>query len=103
MTGYCPLREFAKFFYNSPAWERCREEYAKRQGYLCERCRQRGIIRTGEIVHHKIFLNPQNIHEPGITLNPDNLMLVCRDCHAALHKPEKRYKVDELGRIKIIE
>ena len=59
----------------------------------------KGIIRTGEIVHHKIELTPENIHNPDITLNFDNLQLLCRDCHAAVHKPEKRFKVDELGRV----
>lgn len=59
----------------------------------------KGIIRTGEIVHHKIELTPENIHDPDITLNFDNLQLLCRDCHAAVHKPEKRFKVDELGRV----
>ena len=59
----------------------------------------KGIIRTGEIVHHKIELTPDNIHNPDITLNFDNLQLLCRDCHAAVHKPEKRFKVDELGRV----
>ena len=55
----------------------------------------------GEIVHHKIHLNADNINDDSISLNTDNLELVCRKCHAELH-PElgtKRYKVDEYGNI----
>ena len=50
-------------------------------------------------MHHKIPLTPENVTDPDITLNWDNLMLLCRDCHAAVHKPQKRYTVDELGRV----
>lgn len=92
-------REFAKDFYNSIQWRECRESYARSKGYLCERCMERGIYRAGEIVHHKIHLTPENINDPSITLSFDNLKLVCRDCHAVEHKPEKRYKFDELGKL----
>ena len=92
-------RDFAKGFYHSAVWKHCQAEYVKRAGGLCERCRDRGIIRAGEIVHHKIHISPDNISDPEVLTDPDNLMLVCRDCHAVLHKPEKRYKVDDLGRI----
>lgn len=60
---------------------------------------KKGIYKPGDTVHHKIHLTPDNINDPEITLNYDNLMLLCRDCHAAIHKPAKRYKVDELGKV----
>lgn len=60
---------------------------------------KRGIYRPGDIVHHKVHLTPENISDPGVSLSWDNLELLCRDCHALAHKPEKRYKVDELGRV----
>jgi len=93
------MQDFAKGFYNSPAWKKLRREYAKSKGRLCERCLSKGMFRPGEIVHHKIPITPENVSNPDITLNPDNLQLLCRDCHAAVHKPGKRYKVDELGRV----
>ena len=92
-------REFAKPFYHSPEWKHCQSEYIKQAHGLCEKCLEKGIITPGVIVHHKIHLTPANICIPEIALNPCNLMLVCRDCHAKLHKPERRYKVDELGRV----
>lgn len=93
------MQEWAEAFYKSGAWVNCRRAYAKQHGYLCERCLDRGIFTTGEIVHHKIHLTQNNINNPEITLNPENLMLVCRECHGALHRGERRFTVDELGRV----
>lgn len=93
------MREFAESFYNSRAWKDCRKAYAKSKGGLCEECLEKGIIRAGVIVHHKTWLTPNNINDPDITLNWENLMLVCRDCHADAHKGRRRYKVDEFGRV----
>ena len=95
-------RDFAKKFYRSRAWRNCQQAYVKQAGGLCERCLERGIIRAGEIVHHKNHVTHETITDPNVLLNPDNLMLLCRDCHALMHKPEKRYKVDELGRIIVL-
>lgn len=95
------MRAFAEGFYRSPAWKRTRAAYAKSVGGLCERCMSRGIYRAGVIVHHKIHLSPENIHDPEITLGWDNLELLCRDCHAYVHggAMEVRYTVDHYGRI----
>ncbi len=61
-----------------------------------------GLYNPGVIVHHKIHITPDNIEIPEITMNYDNLELLCRDCHAAMHgKHPKRYKVDETGRVTI--
>lgn len=94
------MKEWAKQFYSSQAWKKCRDEYAKSKGRLCERCLEKGLYKPGEIVHHKVMLTPQNIVDGSVTLDFDNLQLLCRDCHAFVHKGyEPRYKVDELGRI----
>ena len=54
----------------------------------------------GEIVHHKVHITPVNINDESVTLNFDNLELVCRDCHAELHEAHhRRYRVDEFGRV----
>lgn len=96
-------KEYAKGFYNSPAWKACRAAYTKHARGLCERCRERGRIRSGVIVHHVTPIAPDNINDPSITLSFDNLMLVCRDCHAELHEGrERRYKLDEMGRVTVI-
>lgn len=92
-------REFAKEFYKSPSWVKCREGFISYKKGLCERCLENGIIKPGDTVHHKIHLTPQNIYDPDITLSWDNLMLLCRDCHAEVHSKGKRYTVDKDGHI----
>lgn len=93
------MREFAESFYKSKAWQRCREGYTKSKQGLCEVCLSRGLYSPGVIVHHKIHLTPDNIKRPDITLDWNNLQLLCRDCHADAHKQGKRYTVDDLGRV----
>lgn len=90
-------KDFAKAFYGSKAWENCRKAYKKSVGGLCERCLKAGVIRSGEMVHHKIHLTEETIQDPAVALNFDNLELLCRDCHAAEHATKKRYVVDANG------
>jgi len=87
-------------FYGTTAWQETRKAYTKSVGGLCERCLSKGIYKAGEIVHHKKHITPMNMTDPSITLSWDNLMLLCRDCHADVHKGrERRYDIDELGRV----
>lgn len=102
------MKDFAKEFYSSTAWKKCRRAYAKSVGGLCEVCKAQGLITPGQIVHHKIHVDPGTIHDPGVLLNWDNLQLVCRECHKKIHEadiyPNKskiRYKVDENGKVLI--
>lgn len=75
------MQDFAKAFYLSSAWRKTREYIFKRDMGLCVRCGK-----PGEIVHHKIYLTPQNINNPAISLSEDNLETLCRECHAIEHE-----------------
>lgn len=102
MASFCYtiMKEYARSFYKSQTWKDCRAAYAKQRHGLCEVCLAKGIYKPGEIVHHKVHISPENITDPTVTLCFDNLQLVCRDCHADLHKGMvTRFKVDQLGRI----
>lgn len=74
-------KDFAKQFYNSSSWKKCRRTYIEyriqQDGGMCEICGQN----LGYIVHHKINLSPENISNPDISLNQDYLMYVCKACH----------------------
>lgn len=99
------MKEFAREFYSSKAWQHTRAAYKRSKRGLCEICLAKGIIKPAEIVHHKIELTPDNIHDPTITLSFDNLQCVCRDCHATIHDyygRDRRYKLDELGRVIVL-
>lgn len=91
------------------AWKKCRKQYIDNIGGLCERCLARGVVKPGYILHHKIKLEPWNIDDQSVTLNPANLEYVCLDCHNAdelgehsgtgpRHKP-RRARFDSAGRL----
>lgn len=74
-------QEWAKNFYRSNKWMRCRNAYIQQRittdGGLCEECHDR----PGYIVHHKVILTANNISDPEISLNENNLEYVCKSCH----------------------
>lgn len=88
-------KEFAKKFYKSKAWQKCRASYISQRiavdGGLCETCHEK----PGYIVHHKILLTPSNIDDPDITLNFCNLKYDCKDCHdkEEIHEFHKQKKL----------
>lgn len=75
------MKPYAQKFYNSNAWHKCRNEYINQRmladGGMCEECHSA----HGYIVHHIVHLNELNINDPDVTLNPDNLEYVCKECH----------------------
>lgn len=70
---------------------------------MCERCLTRGLITPGEEVHHKTPLTTDNISDPNVTLNFDNLMLLCDTCHKQIHQElrsrSRRWTADSDGKI----
>ena len=78
-------QEFARAFYDSPAWRSTRDTYRQLKRGLCEDCLARGVITPATEVHHIEPLTPQNITDPLIALNYDNLALLCHACHVARH------------------
>lgn len=91
-------RDFSRAFYKTAAWQSCRSSFMRKVGGLCQDCLERGLITPGVEVHHVIELTPDNIGNPAITLNHDNLRLLCRDCHQRRHAAEdsRRYVVDQI-------
>lgn len=73
-------QEYAKGFYNSSAWLKCRASFLKSRMGLCEKC---GGI--GSIVHHRVHITPTNFTDPLIVLSWDNLQLLCLTCHNVSH------------------
>jgi len=90
------VKEWAKPFYKSKVWQDCRDAYFVFRHGLCERCGRPGLI-----VHHRIYLTPQNIIDPNVTLSWENLELVCATCHQHEHFKSDAiidgYKFNEFG------
>lgn len=97
----CKGERFARDFYASYAWIKCRRGYAAMRGGLCERCIRQGLIVPGTEVHHKTRLTPDNIADPSVALNWDNLELLCKECHMKEHKPEVRWRCDSAGHVEL--
>ena len=70
----------------------CRKDYLDlaqackiRSGGVCAKCG--GVFDISELrPHHKVELTLDNIDDVNITLNPDNMEVLCHDCHNAAHK-----------------
>lgn len=69
----------------------CRKDYLTlaqackiKSGGVCSRCGQ--IFDMSELrLHHKIELTPDNVSDVNIALNPDNIEVLCHNCHNARH------------------
>lgn len=86
------MKSYARNFYLSSKWTKCRKAYFKSQFGICERCGKPGLI-----VHHKVYITEKNISDDNITLNFENLELLCQDCHNKEHKlREKSITRDDL-------
>lgn len=93
-------KDFSRAFYKSKQWQRCRSYCWSRDKGLCQDCLKNGMIVPGVEVHHVVELTPENINDSSISLNPSNLVTLCKSCHEARHgRVLKRYKLDELGRV----
>ena len=94
-------------FYVSRTWRKCRKAFVNSKGNLCERCLKKGIIEPGSKerpleVHHKIPLTDQNITDPKVSLNWENLELLCKTCHdQERERKQKRWKISQDGKVTI--
>lgn len=70
----------------------CRKDYLGlaqackiKSGGVCAKCG--GVFDISELrPHHKVELTLDNIDDVNVTLNPDNIEVLCHDCHNAAHK-----------------
>ncbi len=76
--------DYAQRFYRSRAWRDTQAAYMASRHYVCERCG--GLAR---IVHHKRYINAENVGDPAVTLDWANLEAVCIDCHNTEHMSAK--------------
>ncbi len=81
-------------FYKSKQWFIARTVKIQNVNGKCERC---GSV--GQEVHHKIPLTVENVSDALISLNQENLELLCRECHNKEHDrfQKKHNPFDEDG------
>lgn len=96
------MKDFAESLYKSKRWQSTRAAYLRSVGGLCERCLKKGLYRPAVIVHHKVYITPETIDNPDITLSWNNLIALCRQCHEDEHRgSDRRYSIDEYGNVTI--
>ena len=78
-------QDYADRFYNSTRWRKLSKLVAEKHFYICDIC---GRAAKRYIVHHKIKLTADNINNPDIALNENNLQLLCLECHTKLHEAQ---------------
>lgn len=60
------------------AWKRIRDSFIQSHP-LCEECKKHGKLVAAEEVHHLLPLSEGGTH------NRDNLIALCKSCHAKIH------------------
>lgn len=90
-------QQFSKSFYNSKEWKAFRLAIINERRPVCQRCNKIIMNELKENdnekefkskhiqLHHIEELTPANIHDVNITLNPDNVMVLCQECHNIIH------------------
>lgn len=106
-------------FYTSKKWRNLRDTYAKSQDYICERCfrpcfkkndpeyirlKAEGKDVVFGIVHHIEHINDSNYQDQTLSMNWDNLELLCITCHNQEHmtttsEVREDVRFDSQGRI----
>ena len=84
-------------FYRSDTWKIARAIKIANACGVCEEC---GAI--GTEVHHIIHLTPENVTDPSIATNQDNLKLLCNECHNKAHgrfEGRREYYFDDEGNL----
>lgn len=77
---------WAARLYNSKEWKDLRQSLIIQRGAKCERCGKDCTFAPYELIgHHKKELTPANVNDAMIALNPDNIEIICTDCHNKEH------------------
>ena len=77
-------------FYRSKEWQDFREiviaERIQDDGNVYDEVTGKPILRAYDLIlHHKIELTEENVHDFNISLNPDNIMIVSHRTHNYIH------------------
>lgn len=78
-------------FYQSAEWKRfmrvVKAERLTEDGELiCEYCGKPIVRQYDCIGHHKEHLTEENVNDPFVSLNPENIQLVHHSCHNRIHQ-----------------
>lgn len=77
-------------FYRSKEWEDFRKvviaERIRDDGFIYDEYTNKPIVKAYDIIlHHKIELTEENVHDYNVSLNPENIMIVSHKSHNIIH------------------
>lgn len=81
-----PRNSILKSFYASSSWVNLRHLLIAERGPVCQQCGKLISNPLDLIGHHTpIEMTMENVHDANVSLNPDNIKIICRDCHDKDH------------------
>lgn len=81
---YARPRDDIDKLYKTSRWKKVRAVIISRDYGMCQECKRRGIIKRGNIIHHKVEAR-DDINQ---FYDEDNLECICPACHNKEH-PER--------------
>ena len=77
-------------FYRSDEWTKFRlmiiNDRTREDGFVYDEVTGKPIVRKYDVIlHHKVELTEENVHDYEISLNPENIMIVSHKTHNILH------------------
>ena len=78
-------QSWAMALYQSRQWRELRQALILERGLRCEECGKLVALPSMLIGDHITELTPENVTDPKVALNPDNVRLICADCHNKKH------------------
>lgn len=73
-------------FYCTQEWRDLSYNSKIAAGGKCSRCGYIADKMSELIGHHKIELTEDNVDDPNISLNPENIEVICQQCHNKEHR-----------------
>lgn len=83
-------------FYNSKKWKRFRDRYIQSVKGLCEKCKEKDIIRPGENLHHIEHLTEENVKDAKVSLNDEKVIYLCIECHNIEHDRDYKTNIQKI-------
>lgn len=81
------MRKLRQVAYQNTAWRKMRDCYIKEHP-LCDECLKNGKITPAEDVHHIRSPFKKGEINWALLLDEDNLMSLCKTCHAEIHNKQ---------------
>lgn len=81
------MRKLRQVAYQNTQWRKMRDCYIKEHP-LCDECLKKGKITPAEDVHHIRSPFKKGEINWALLLDEDNLMSLCKNCHAEIHNKQ---------------